>query len=70
MRIMVAQRMSNRKIMMFLFIRYVLNSFKQLDNENVHGMISYLNILVDGISGLGLKEMGQYEYMSKIVPFL
>jgi hypothetical protein len=66
MRIMVAQRMSNRKIMMFLFIRYSIAS----SNLTMKMFMTCSHILVDEINGLGLKEMGQCEYMSKIVPFL
>ena len=47
-----------------------LNSFKQLDNENAESMYSRLNILVNEINSLGVKQIEDTELIHKILQSL
>ena len=44
-----------------------LNSFKQLDDENVESMYSHLNTLVNEINSLGVKQIEDLELICKIL---
>ena len=44
-----------------------LNSFKQLDDENAESMYSRLNILVNEINSLGVKQIDDLELIRKIL---
>ena len=44
-----------------------LNSFKQLDHENVETMYSRLNILVNEINSLDVKKINDMELIRKII---
>src|SRR6185437_16158730 len=44
-----------------------LNSFKQLDDENTESMYSRLNILVNEINSLGVKQIKDLELIRKIL---
>ena len=44
-----------------------LTSFKHLANESAHDMYSRLNTLVNGINGLGLKQVPDGEVNCKII---
>ena len=44
-----------------------LNSFKQLDYENAESMYSQLNILVNEINSLGVKQIDDIELIRKIL---
>ena len=44
-----------------------LNSFKQLDDENVESMYSRLNTLVNEINSLGVKQIEDLELIRKIL---
>ena len=43
-----------------------LNSLKQLDNEDAQSMYSRLNILVNEINSLDVKQIGDTEFIRKI----
>ena len=44
-----------------------LNSFKQLDHENVEAIYSRLNVLVNEINSLGVKQIGDMALIRKIL---
>ena len=43
------------------------NSFKQLDDENAESMYSRLNILVNEINSLGVKQIEDVDIIRKIL---
>ena len=51
----------------YYFLIDKLNSFKQLDEENAEFMYSRLNILVNEINSLGVKQIEDTELIRKIL---
>ena len=49
------------------FLLDKLNNFKQLDDENAESMYARLNILVNGINSLGVKQIGDTNIIRKIL---
>ena len=45
----------------------MLNSFKQFDHQDVQAMYSQLNVLVNGINSLGVKQIEDIELIRKIL---
>ena len=44
-----------------------LNSFKQLDDENVESIYLRLNVLVNEINSLGVKQIGEYSRLNVLM---